>query len=46
LTAKQPLLVISVTFIIVAMLYWICKQITLGLQLRIQQVRLGLDTLE
>jgi uncharacterized membrane protein len=46
LTEKQPLLVMLVTFIIVATLYWICKQITLGLQLRIQQVRLGLDTLE
>jgi uncharacterized membrane protein len=43
LTAKRPLLVIFVTFMILTSLYWIFKQITLGLQLRIQQVRLGLD---
>jgi uncharacterized membrane protein len=38
LTAKQPLLVILVTFLIIAALYWIMKQITLGLVLRFRQI--------
>lgn len=39
LTAKLPLLVIVITFIVLTVLYWIMKQITLGLVLRFRQVR-------
>jgi uncharacterized membrane protein len=38
LTAKQPVLVILVTFLIITVLYWIMKQITLGLVLRFRQL--------
>jgi len=34
LTAKRPLLVIVVTFIILTVFYWVMKQITLGLVMR------------
>lgn len=34
LTAKLPLLVIVITFVILTVLYWVMKQITLGLLLR------------
>ena len=34
LTAKLPLLVIVITFIVVTVMYWLMKQITLGLMLR------------
>ena len=44
LTAKKPLLVIFITFIILTILYWLTKQITLGLLLRIKQVLYSLDT--
>ena len=37
LTAKKPLLVIVITFIILVILYWLTKQITLGTILRIKQ---------
>lgn len=37
LTAKLPLLVIAITFVILTILYWIMKQITLGLLLRFQE---------
>lgn len=39
MTAKLPLLVIVVTFSILAIFYWVMKQITLGLLLRFQYVR-------
>ncbi|MBW4580578.1 MAG: DUF1361 domain-containing protein [Tildeniella nuda ZEHNDER 1965/U140] len=39
LTAKLPLLVIFITFIGLTILYWIMKQITLGLVLRFRQIR-------
>jgi uncharacterized membrane protein len=38
LTAKQPVLVILVTFLIITVLYWMMKQITLGLALRFRQI--------
>ena len=44
LTAKKPLLVIFITFIILTILYWLTKQITLGILLRIKQVLYSLDT--
>lgn len=36
LTNKRPLLVIIITFIILTVLYWVMKQITLGVLLRIR----------
>lgn len=43
LTSKRPILVIFITFVIITVAYWIAKQITIGLWLRIKQVRSGLD---
>lgn len=44
LTAKRPALVMVVTFFILTVLYWVMKQITLGLILRIRQIRLDKST--
>jgi uncharacterized membrane protein len=41
LTAKRPVLVIVVTFIVLTVLYWVMKQVTLGLVLRVRQSRFG-----
>ncbi|MEL6320430.1 MAG: DUF1361 domain-containing protein, partial [Cyanobacteria bacterium J06626_14] len=46
LTARRPLIVIGVTFIILTVFYWIMKQVTLGLKLRIDYARQGLDVIE
>ncbi|MGB3309507.1 MAG: DUF1361 domain-containing protein [Nodosilinea sp.] len=46
LTSKRPAAVIVVTFIILASLYWLMKQITLGLKLRIRYARQGIDVLD
>lgn len=46
LTSKLPLLVIFLTFIILAVMYWIFKQITLGLALRVQYARSNKDVLD
>ena len=43
LTAKKPLLVIVITFIILTILYWLTKQITLGTLLRAKQLLYSLD---
>ncbi len=43
LTAKKPLLVIVITFMILSILYWLTKQITLGTILRIKQLLYSLD---
>lgn len=43
LTATRPLLVIFITFVVITVLYWIVKQITLGILLRIRYTRLGKD---
>lgn len=45
LTSKRPLAVIVVTFIILTVFYWLMKQITLGLKLRIYYARRGMDAL-
>lgn len=45
LTSKRPVAVIAVTFIILTVSYWIMKQITLGLKLRWEYSRKGLDVL-
>lgn len=46
LTSKRPAAVIFVTFVILASLYWVMKQITLGLKLRIRYARQGIDVLD
>ncbi|NER01033.1 MAG: DUF1361 domain-containing protein [Cyanothece sp. SIO2G6] len=45
LTSRWPMLVIMVTFVILTVLYWIMKQVTLGLKLRIHYARSGWDAL-
>ena len=45
LTESRPMAVILVTFVILTMCYWMMKQITLGLKLRIHYARQGLDPL-
>ncbi|MBE9116894.1 DUF1361 domain-containing protein [Lusitaniella coriacea LEGE 07157] len=39
LTAKRPIFVMAVTFVILTVLYWLFKQINLGLMLRIRTAR-------
>jgi uncharacterized membrane protein len=41
LTARRPVLVVLITFVIITSLYWVMKQITLGLGLRYHQLRAG-----
>lgn len=41
LTSKRPLFVMFVTFIVLTVLYWIMKQLTLGLILRIRYAQAG-----
>lgn len=43
LTTKKPLLIMLITFIILTILYWLTKQITLGTILRIKQLSSGLS---
>lgn len=45
LTSKRPLAVVIVTVVILTVLYWLMKQITLGLKLRIHYARQGIDAL-
>ena len=44
LTAKKPLLVITITWIILMILYWLTKQITLGTLLRIKLLLSQIDS--
>lgn len=44
LTTKKPLLVILITFIVLTVLYWLTKQITLGTLLRVKQLIYNLDS--
>lgn len=44
LTTKKPLLVIVITFIVLTILYWLTKQITLGILLRIKQFVYSVDS--
>ncbi|MFQ4139615.1 DUF1361 domain-containing protein [Nodosilinea sp. PGN35] len=46
LTSRRPVAVIFVTFVILASFYWLMKQITLGLKLRIRYARQGIDVLD
>jgi uncharacterized membrane protein len=45
LTSRMPLLVIFASFIILAVLYWIFKQLTYGVILRVRQARAGKEEL-
>ncbi len=46
LTSKFPLVVIAVTFVVITIAYWLVKQITLGILLRIRYVKTNNDLLE
>ncbi|QQE66879.1 hypothetical protein GFS31_35830 [Leptolyngbya sp. BL0902] len=46
LTSRRPLAVVIVTFGVLTVLYWLMKQITLGLKLRIHYARQGMDALD
>jgi uncharacterized membrane protein len=46
LTTKRPLFVIAITFVIITVLYWLLKQVTLGLVLRIRSAHQGVDPLD
>ncbi|PZO60343.1 MAG: DUF1361 domain-containing protein [Phormidesmis priestleyi] len=46
LTSKRPAAVVFVTFVILSVLYWVMKQITLGLKLRIYYAQQGIDALD
>lgn len=39
LTSKRPVLVIAITFLIITVLYWLMKQVTLGLLLKMRYKR-------
>ncbi|MBD3881681.1 DUF1361 domain-containing protein [Phormidium tenue FACHB-886] len=43
LTSRQPILIIIITFLILTVFYWLVKQLTLGIYLRIRYARLGID---
>jgi uncharacterized membrane protein len=45
LTAKRPAFVIGVIFVVLTVLYWMMKQLTIGVQLRWQVAQLGDDGL-
>ncbi len=44
LTTKKPLLVIAITFIVLSILYWLTKQVTLGTILRTKQFLYSIDS--
>ena len=44
LTTKKPLFVIAITFIILSVMYWLTKQITLGTLLRAKQLLYSFDS--
>lgn len=46
LTTKRPAAVVFVTFIVLTALYWVMKQITLGIKLRIYYSQKGIDALD
>lgn len=45
LTSKRPIAVILITFAVLTVFYWVMKQITLGLYLRVRYARKGKDVL-
>ena len=46
LTSKRPVAVIFFSFVLLTVLYWIMKQVTLGLKLRIHYARTGQNALQ
>lgn len=46
LTSKQPVAVILMTFLVLTVLYWVLKQITLGLYLRYRYFQMGKEVLD
>ncbi len=46
LTSRFPLVVIAITFVVITVAYWLMKQITLGILLRIRYVKTNNDLLE
>lgn len=46
LTSRRPLAVICFSFILLTILYWMMKQVTLGLRLRAHYARRGIDPLD
>jgi uncharacterized membrane protein len=46
LTSKRPAFVMLILFVLITVVYWILKQITLGLILRYRYFRLGKEVLE
>ncbi|WP_088239871.1 DUF1361 domain-containing protein [Calothrix rhizosoleniae] len=46
LTSRFPLVVIAITFVVITVVYWLVKQITLGILLRIRYVKANNDLLE
>lgn len=46
LTSKRPVFVIVITFAILTVLYWLFKQMTLGLALRVKYARMGKNVLD
>ena len=46
LTSKRPIAVIFFSFVLLTVLYWIMKQVTLGLKLRIHYARTGQNVLD
>ncbi|MEA5463605.1 DUF1361 domain-containing protein [Leptothoe sp. PORK10 BA2] len=46
LTSKRPVAAIFFSFMLLTVLYWIMKQVTLGLKLRIHYIRTGQNALE
>ncbi|MEM9264595.1 MAG: DUF1361 domain-containing protein [Cyanobacteria bacterium P01_F01_bin.13] len=46
LTSKRPLAVIFFSFVLLTVLYWIMKQVTLGLKLRVHYARTGQNALQ
>jgi uncharacterized membrane protein len=41
LTSKRPVLVMAITFVVLTVLYWLMKQVTLGLLLQMRYKRSG-----
>ncbi|CAN1211438.1 DUF1361 domain-containing protein [Tumidithrix helvetica PCC 7403] len=46
LTSKLPLLIMAIAFVLISVFYWIMKQVTLGISLRIRQLRQGQDEVD
>ncbi len=41
LTSKRPVLIMAITFVVITVLYWLMKQVTLGVLLRMRSQRSG-----